>query len=91
MFINCCLNNKNFAIAVLNNKKTNKPNFRCLYDGKDSENQQMVSATVNNTYKQIFNNKTEYSAIIFMGFDNEIIIHELLSDVLFIPIFIRID
>ncbi|PKK77628.1 hypothetical protein RhiirC2_771099, partial [Rhizophagus irregularis] len=67
------------------------PSFRCLCDGRDSGNQQTASAAINNTYKQIFNNKTEYSGMIFMGFDDEIITHKLLSDVLFIPIFIRID
>ncbi|CAB4377364.1 unnamed protein product [Rhizophagus irregularis] len=91
MSINCCLNNKNFAITVLNDEETHKPSFRCLCDGRDSGNQQTASAAINNTYKQIFNNKTEYSGMIFMGFDDEIITHKLLSDVLFIPIFIRID
>jgi hypothetical protein len=91
MSINCCLNNKNFAITVLNDEETHKPSFRCLCDGRDSGNQQTASAAVNNTYKQIFDNKTEYSGMIFMGFDDETITHELLSDVLFIPIFIRIN
>ncbi|PKK72190.1 hypothetical protein RhiirC2_777495 [Rhizophagus irregularis] len=76
---------------ILNDEETHKPSFRCLCDGRDSGNQQTASAAVNNTYKQIFDNKTEYSGMIFMGFDDEIINHKLLSDVLFIPIFIRSD
>jgi len=91
MSINCCLNNRNFAITVLNDKQTHKPVFRCLCDGKDSGTQQTASAAITNTYRQIFGNKTEYSGMVVMGFDNETIIHELLSDISFIPIFIRID
>ncbi|GBC29212.2 hypothetical protein GLOIN_2v1767205 [Rhizophagus irregularis DAOM 181602=DAOM 197198] len=92
MSINCCLNDENFAITILDNKQTHKPSFRCLCNGKDSGIQQSASAAINNTYKQVFRkNKTEYSGMVVMGFDDEIIINELLSDILFIPIFIRID
>ncbi|GBC49293.1 hypothetical protein GLOIN_2v1475260 [Rhizophagus irregularis DAOM 181602=DAOM 197198] len=92
MFINCCLNDENFAITILDNKQTHKLSFRCLCNGKDSGIQQSASAAINNTYKQVFRkNKTEYSGMVVMGFDDEIIINELLSDILFIPIFIRID
>lgn len=92
MSVNCSLNDKNFAITVLNDKKTHRPSFRCLCDGKDSGNQQSASAAINNTYKQIFGNKskTEYSGIIVMGFENETITQELLADISFIPIFIRL-
>ncbi|GBC25905.2 hypothetical protein GLOIN_2v1767205 [Rhizophagus irregularis DAOM 181602=DAOM 197198] len=92
MSINCCLNDENFAITILDNKQTHKPSFRCLCNGKDSGIQQSASATINNTYKQVFRkNKTDYSGMVVMGFDDEIIINKLLSDILFIPIFIRID
>ena len=92
MSVNCCLNNKNFAITVLNNKQTHKPGFRCLCDGKDSGIQQSASAAINNTYKQVFgNNKTEYSGMAVIGFDDEVIVNELLADILFIPIFIHLD
>ncbi|CAB5311765.1 unnamed protein product [Rhizophagus irregularis] len=92
MSINCCLNDENFAITILDNKQTHKPNFRCLYNGKDSGIQKSASTAINNMYKQVFRkNKTEYSEMVVMGFDDEIIINELLSDILFIPIFIRID
>ncbi|CAB5375231.1 unnamed protein product [Rhizophagus irregularis] len=92
MSINCCLNDENFAITILDNKQTHKPSFRCLCNGKDSGIQQSASAAINNTYKQVFRkNKTEYSGMVVMGFDDEIITNELLSDILFIPIFIRID
>jgi len=91
MSVNCCLNDKNFAITVLNNKQTYKPDFRCICDGKDSGTQQSASAAINNTYRQVFNNKTEYSGIAVMGFDDEVIVHELLSDILFVPIYIHLD
>ncbi|PKK56639.1 hypothetical protein RhiirC2_799605, partial [Rhizophagus irregularis] len=91
MSINCCLNNSDFAITVLNDKQTHKPVFRCLCDGKDSGIQQTASAAINNTYRQVFGNKTEYSGMVVMGFDDETITHELLSDISFVPIFIRID
>ena len=89
--VNCCLNNKNFAITVLNNKETHKPGFRCLCDGIDSGIQPNSTAAINNTYNQIFDNKTKYSGIAVMGFDNETIIHELVGDILFFPIFIHLD
>ncbi|CAB4397030.1 unnamed protein product [Rhizophagus irregularis] len=88
MFINCCLNDENFAITILDNRQTHKPSFRCLYNGKDSEIQQSASAAINNMYKQVFRkNKTEYSGMVIM----EIITNELLFNILFIPIFIHID
>ena len=71
MSVNCCLNNKNFAITVLNDKQTHKPVFRCLCDGRDSGTQQTASAAINNTYNQVFGNKTEYSGMVVMGFDDE--------------------
>src|SRR5207248_9361757 len=46
---------------------------------------------INNTYNQFFGNKTEYSGMVVMGFDDETITHELLSDISFVPIFIRIN
>src|SRR3954470_13204623 len=91
MSVNCCLNDKNFAITVLNNKQTYKPDFHCICDGKDSGTQQSASAAINNTYRQVFNNKTEYSGIAVMGFDDEVIVHELFSDILFVPIYIHLD
>ncbi|PKY36036.1 hypothetical protein RhiirB3_457845 [Rhizophagus irregularis] len=80
------------AITILDNKQTHKPSFHCFYNGKDSGIQQSTSTAINNTYKQVFRkNKTEYSEMVVMGFDDEIITNELLSDILFIPIFIRMD
>ena len=91
MSVNCCLNNKNFAITVLNDKQTHSPGFHCLCDGKDSGIQQSATAAINNTYNQIFDNKTKYSGLAVMGFDDEMIINELIVDISFIPIFIRLD
>src|SRR5438045_9510307 len=58
MSVNCCLNNKNFAITVLNNKETHKPGFRCLCDGIDSGIQPSSTAAINNTYNTIYSIKT---------------------------------
>ncbi|GET51064.1 hypothetical protein GLOIN_2v1767205 [Rhizophagus irregularis DAOM 181602=DAOM 197198] len=91
MSVNCYLNNKNFAITVLNNEQTQNPCFRCVCDDKDSGAQPSASVAINETYNQIFGNKIKYSGLAVMGFDNESIVHELIADVQFIPIFIRLD
>ncbi|PKC58359.1 hypothetical protein RhiirA1_471091 [Rhizophagus irregularis] len=91
MSVNCYLNNKNFAITVLNNEQTQNPYFRCVCDDKDSGAQPSASVAINETYNQIFGNKTKYSGLAVMGFDNESIIYELIADVQFIPIFIHLD
>ncbi|PKY34945.1 hypothetical protein RhiirB3_455158, partial [Rhizophagus irregularis] len=92
MSVNCCLNSKNFAITILNDGQTQNPCFRCVCDGKDSGIQASASAAINNMYVQIFGNKTtKYSGLIVMGFDNEAIVRELVADVSFVPIFIRLD
>ncbi|POG78381.1 hypothetical protein GLOIN_2v1766857, partial [Rhizophagus irregularis DAOM 181602=DAOM 197198] len=91
MSVNCCLNGKNFAITVINDEQTHNPCFHCICDGKDSGTQLTATAAINNTYSQIFSNKTKYSGLAVMGFDNEAIVHELVADISFIPIFIRLD
>ncbi|CAB5190547.1 unnamed protein product [Rhizophagus irregularis] len=91
MSVNCCLNSKNFAITVINDEQTHNPCFHCICDGKDSGTQLTATAAINNTYSQIFSNKTKYSGLAVMGFDNEVIVHELVADISFIPIFIRLD
>ncbi|GBC48823.2 hypothetical protein GLOIN_2v1767205 [Rhizophagus irregularis DAOM 181602=DAOM 197198] len=92
MSVNCCLNSKNFAITILNDEQTQNPCFHCVCDSKDSGIQASASAAINNMYVQIFGNKTtKYSGLIVMGFDNEAIVRELVADVSFIPIFIRLD
>ncbi|CAB5291924.1 unnamed protein product [Rhizophagus irregularis] len=67
---------KNFAITVLNDEQTHNPCFRCICDGKDSGTQLTATAAINNTYSQIFSNKTKYSGLAVMGFDNEAIVHD---------------
>lgn len=92
MTVNCCLNGKNFAITILNDEQTQNPCFCCVYDDKDSGIQATATAAINDMYVQIFGNKTtKYSGLIVMGFDDETIVRELVADVLFIPIFIRLD
>ena len=39
MSVNCCLNNKNFVITILNDEQSQNPCFRCVCDGKDSRTQ----------------------------------------------------
>ncbi|CAI2196579.1 15659_t:CDS:2, partial [Funneliformis geosporum] len=77
--VNYCLNNKNFTITILNNKKTYKPGFRYLCDGIDSGIQPNSTAAINNTYNQIFDNKTKYLGIVVLGFDDKTIIHDQIS------------
>ncbi|UZO01031.1 uncharacterized protein OCT59_012140 [Rhizophagus irregularis] len=76
MSVNCCLNGKNFAITVINDEQTHNPCFHCICDGKDSGTQLTATAAINNTYSQIFSNKTKYSGLAVMGFDNEVIVRE---------------
>ena len=91
MSVNCHLNNKDFVITVLNDGQTQNPCFSCVCDSKYSGIQESASVAINNVYNQIFGNKTRYSGLIVMGFDNETIVHELVADVSFFPIFIRLD
>ena len=54
-------------IPELKHEQSQNPCFHCVCDGKDSGTQASASLAINNTYNQIFGNKTKYSELIVMG------------------------
>ncbi|GES77642.1 hypothetical protein GLOIN_2v1797464 [Rhizophagus clarus] len=81
----------NFAIIILNDEQSQNSCFHCVCDSKDSGTQASAFLAINDTYNQIFGNKTKYSGLNVMRFNNETIVYELLADVSFILIFICLD
>ncbi|RHZ44282.1 hypothetical protein Glove_744g11 [Diversispora epigaea] len=59
----------------------------------DSNGQVYLSASeaINKAYKKVFNVETRFSGLSVMGFDNENILEQLLSGVLFQPFKIQVD
>ncbi|RHZ86841.1 hypothetical protein Glove_43g2 [Diversispora epigaea] len=92
MRIGCELNGREFVITVTsNNKNPLKPGFQCICGEFKSEIELYPSTAVKSCYQSIFNSKTEYSGLAIMGFENENIIQQLIADILFFPIFLRIE
>jgi hypothetical protein len=82
------LNKTKLIIRAVNNDS--KPGYVCESD-ETGEIYLSASEAINETYKKLFNNKTRYSGLSVMGFDNDIITTELLSDVTFSPFKITLD
>lgn len=82
------LNKTKLVIRVVNND--DKPGYVCESD-ETGEIYLSPSEAINETYKKLFDNRTRYSGLSVMGFDNDIIISELLSDVIFSPFKITLD
>ncbi|CAG8607510.1 3832_t:CDS:2 [Gigaspora margarita] len=93
MRIACELNDKIFVIIVVsNNKNLLKPGFQYICDAIGIDNiESSLSIAINICYQSTFKIKTEYSGLSVMGFDNEIIIQSLINDIVFFPIFTRIE
>ncbi|RHZ82825.1 hypothetical protein Glove_103g290 [Diversispora epigaea] len=92
MRIGCELNGREFVITVTSNDKNPlKPGFQCICGEFKSEIELYPSTAVKSCYQSIFNSKTEYSGLAIMGFENENIIQQLIADILFFPIFLRIE
>ncbi|CAG8464607.1 18162_t:CDS:2 [Gigaspora margarita] len=86
------LNKKSFIIAVLSDSQNPlKSAFQCTCGDVQSEPEAHPSTAVNTCYKRVFGTNTEYSGLEVIGFDNEAIIQELITDISFFPIFLRIE
>ncbi|CAG8587273.1 7447_t:CDS:1, partial [Cetraspora pellucida] len=92
MRIECDINSKTFIITVLTDVQNSlKPGFQYICDEVKSNFESSLSKAINICYQQIFKTKTEYSGLAVIGFDSENIIQQLIADVIFFPIFLRID
>ncbi|RIB00817.1 hypothetical protein C2G38_2232840 [Gigaspora rosea] len=81
-----------FVIAVLSdNQNPLKSVFQCTCSDVQSEPESHLSTAVNTCYKRVFGTNTEHSGLAVIGFDNEAIIQELITDISFFPIFLRIE
>jgi hypothetical protein len=84
------LNETKFIVRIVSAEDGIKPGYICESDVA-SKVCLSASEAVNKTYNNLFNNKTRYSGLSVLGFDNENITQELLSDVLFCPFKITVD
>jgi len=84
------LNKTKFIIHVVNAEDGIKSGYVCESDVA-AKVYLSASEAINKAYNNLFNNKTWYSGPSVLGFDNENITQELLSDVLFCPFKIMVD
>ncbi|CAB4384438.1 unnamed protein product [Rhizophagus irregularis] len=84
------LNKTKFIVRIVSAEDNMKPGYVCESDVA-AKIYLSASEAVNKTYNNLFNNKTRYSGPSVLGFDNENITKELLSDVLFCPFKITVD
>jgi hypothetical protein len=84
------LNKKEFIIRIVSTNNNTRPGYICESDST-AKIYLTASEAINETYKKIFNTGTRYSGPSIMGFDNEYIIKQLISDVAFHPFKITID
>ncbi|PKY58387.1 hypothetical protein RhiirA4_480264 [Rhizophagus irregularis] len=85
------LNKTKFIVRIVSAKDGIKPGYICESDIA-AKVYLFASEAVNKTYNNLFNNKTRYSSgLSVLGFDNENITQELLSNVLFCPFKITVD
>ncbi|RIB13582.1 hypothetical protein C2G38_2197453 [Gigaspora rosea] len=86
------LNGKTFIITVVsNNENSLKLGFQCTCDAIGIDNiESSPSIAINICYQSTFKTKTEYSGLSVIGFNNEIIIQQLINDSIF-SIFARIE
>jgi hypothetical protein len=84
------LNKTKFIVRIINAEDGIKPGYICESDVA-TKVYLTASEAINKTYNNLFNNKTRYSGPSVLGFDNENITKELLSDVLFCSFKITVD
>ncbi|RIB28724.1 hypothetical protein C2G38_2028290 [Gigaspora rosea] len=84
------LNRTKFIVRVISAEDGIKPDYVCESDIA-AKIYLSASEAINKIYNNLFNNKTRYSGPSVLGFDDENIIQELLSDVLFYPFKITVD
>ncbi|UZO17067.1 uncharacterized protein OCT59_008429 [Rhizophagus irregularis] len=88
-----CLNNRDFYITIVVGNKNNVavPGYLCQSDTYISQIENDPSKAISTVYAQIFENGTRFSGPLVLGWQDEDIIHQLLKDVLFVPILILVD
>jgi len=84
------LNNTKFIIRIISVEDGIQPGYVCETD-VDAKVHLSASKAINETYNNLFNNKIQYSGLSVLGFDDENIIQELLSDILFCHFKITVD
>ncbi|CAB4382380.1 unnamed protein product [Rhizophagus irregularis] len=88
-----CLNNRDFYITIVVGNKNNVavPEYLCQSDTYISQIENDPSKAISTVYAQIFENGMRFSGPLVLGWQDEDIIHQLLKDVLFVPILILVD
>src|SRR2546423_13654893 len=84
------LNKIKFIIRIISAEDNMKSGYVCELDIA-AKIYLSASEAINKAYNNLFNNKIRYSELSVLGFDNENITKELLSDVLFCPFKITVD
>ncbi|CAG8607960.1 14257_t:CDS:2, partial [Racocetra persica] len=86
-------NSKIFIITVVsNNENSLKLGFQYTCDVIRTDNiESSPSTAINKCYQNTFKTKTEYSGLAIIEFKNENIIQQLINDIVFFPIFVRIE
>ncbi|RIB01655.1 hypothetical protein C2G38_2050698 [Gigaspora rosea] len=92
MVIECELNNLSFIISVVQSAQNPlKSRFQCTCNTIKLNVELHPSAVIKTCYQKVFGTKTEYSGQAVMGFEKEIIIQQLIDNVEFFPIFLKIE
>ncbi|CAG8694420.1 16861_t:CDS:1, partial [Funneliformis caledonium] len=84
------LNKREFIICIVSINNNIRPGYVCESD-ITAKIYLIASEAINEAYKKIFNIGTWYSGPSVIGFDNEYITKQLISDVVFYPFKISID
>jgi len=83
-----CLNNRDFFVTIVVGNKNDvaAPGYLCQSDTFISQIENDPSKAITSIYARIFENGTRFSDPLVLGWQDENIIHQLLKDVLFVPV-----
>ena len=86
------INNYDFTLSIVNRPSNPlQPGFLCSVEEKISNIEDTPSAAINFIYRELFKNQTEYSGLAVYGFYDNEIVSELLADISFFPLYLRIN
>ena len=86
------INSHKFFLSVVNNPSNPlQPGFLCSVGEKFGDVQNTPTKAVNLLYRELFGGQTEHSGLAVLGFYNEEIISEIITDISFFPLFINFD
>ena len=86
------INNYDFTLSIVNRPSNPlQPGFLCSVEEKISNIEDTPSAAINFIYRELFKNQTEYSGLALYGFYDNEIVSELLADISFFPLYLRIN